>query len=123
MVILADKLSDNAVSLRPRNIFISCCVWGYAERKRHLGRARFQEGRLNAETLIDAFASSYGLVWVVVQIFTRLFRLLLFCLKWGLIGLEAFPKIRQPESFSEQHQGPLEEVMHLSDYLKCVAGV
>ncbi len=68
-------------------------------------------------------ASSDGLVRIVVQLFTRIFRFLVPYLTWGQSGWERFKGSVNKNYYENNIEGPLEEVKKFSNYLKREAGV
>ena len=68
-------------------------------------------------------ASSDGLVKIVVQLFTRIFRFLVPYMKWTQSKWERFGVSLNKNYYEQSIQGPLEEVKKFSEYLKREAGV
>ena len=68
-------------------------------------------------------ASTNGLVGIVVQLFTRIFRFLVPYMKWTQSKWERFGKSLNKNYYEQNVQIPLEEVKKYSEYLKREAGV
>ena len=68
-------------------------------------------------------ASSEGLIRIVVQLFTRVFRFLVPYLNWAQSGWERFLGSVNKNYYENNIQGPLDEVKKFSEYLKREAGV